>query len=319
MKFRLFTAAILLVSGAANANHSSTEFLYQAGKGESYLQGNIDYLISEQTVSYADSKPFDESMTDINLQFAYEMGFYEMLAAYVSLGYGHGKQVFDGEIDINSEVNIIRNVGLNPIDLGLKYRMDLGPGQLYLQGNLSLSFEKLKSDKASSVVTLNRMMGSHSVSTRLAYIMDYSGSMSGGIVFDISLYATAPEGDDIRFKRNPGMAFSLFYEKILADNVFGGAFTYSMNTGWAGLHSKSFYGGLYKISGDRINDSEGLALADFQLYTRILLMAENLYLLGNLNYNLGEEKLMVNEEDEILSEDHDISNLGFGLGLRYTF
>ena len=315
MKIRLLILiTIFLASSFARAEHGSSEFLYQAGEGESYFQGSFDYLMHERSEETLISpRPPAESIkisdtssfTDMNFQFFYEMGLSDMLALYASLGYGMG----EGEVDakgsplIKTEAN-----GLNSIDLGLKYRLSLGMGQVHVQGNLSLGFLEKNNGE-------NRVSGSQALTFRLAYTMDYGSAMSG-IMFDIGAYAGDKEFDDDDgkavdpIKRKAGMALSAFYESMVAKGVLGGALSYSMGMGLLGAQNKSHLGGAFRD--ERVN----LSVLDIRFYTRMPI-SDGVDFIGNLNYSmlLGAEK----DSNNFTQEVKDLSNIGLGLGVRYMF
>ena len=249
----------------------------------------------------------DISFTDMNFQFFYEMGLSDMLALYASLGYGMG----EGEASRGLFNEEIKASGLNPIDLGLKYRLPLGMGQVHVQGNLSLGFLEKNNGE-------NRVSGSQALAFRLAYTMDYGSAMSG-IVFDMGAYAGDKELDEDddsssddevdSIKRKAGMALSVFYESMVANGVLGGALSYSMGMGVLGAQNKSHLGGVFR------NEGTNISVLDIRFYTRMPI-SEGLAFIGNLNYSmlLGSEK-----DFDSAAEVKDFSHIGLGLGVRYMF
>lgn len=281
---KLIVASILAVSNFAFAEGDPTEFLYQAISGQKYIQGNLNYLTSTQ-----DGDPSGElKISDLNITGAYEQGLSDELAVYGSLGYGQGEIEGPGDTaDFN---------GLNPINLGAKYRMKLGMGQIYVQGNLGLGVLE-KADE-------NRTDGSINLSTRLGYIMTYDTAMAG-LVLDLGLFSTDGEvdasGDDI--SKNSGLALSAFYEMVVNEEmILGYSATYASGVGFIGVNNNSPYGGVFS------NDISEASLFDVAVYTRVP-VSEKLQILGKVNYGF-----MIDQEADFLDGG---SNIGVGAGIRY--
>lgn len=287
MKYILLTTLILSFNSAfADADGGPTEYLFQAKGGQSFIQGNLNYLSHQQDA--ASSGGPDIEVTDLDLTAKYEMGLSDMMSVYGSVGYG------DAEFEVGTAASGDLS-GLNPINLGMKYRMSAGPGQFYAQGNLGLGALEKKDD--------NRMDGSINLSTRLGYIMSYASAASG-LVLDFGLFTTDGEddssGSDIKHKN--GLALTAFYEMLSADMVYGLAGSYGINTFPTGP-STSGLSGLFP------EESSEVSVFDLKVYTRIP-MSEQMHLLGSVNYG------MILDQDDTAGFDGG-SNLGVNIGLRY--
>ncbi len=285
MKIKAVIASLLFTGSFAFAEGDPTEFLYQAIEGQSFIQGNLGYLTSQQD---QDGGNRELDYTDLELSALYELGLSDKIAVYGSIGFGQG------ELEI---VNIVpttvdRN-GLNPINLGVKYRMKAGPGQFYAQGNLGLGVLAEQDE--------NRTDGSITLATRLGYLMTYDTAMAG-LVLDIGLFSTdgkVKDGSD--FEKNGAFAISAFYEMVMSEMIVGYAATYSIDAGLAGVSNGGPFGGMF------VPDNFETSILDLKVYTRVP-MSEKLQLLGGINYGLFMDQ----------PEDFDGgSNIGVNVGVRY--
>lgn len=283
MKKILLATAVMLAGSFVSAQDADpTEFLYQAKGGESFIQGNLNYLshTTEQKVGA------DNDFTDLDISASYEMGLSEMMSVYGSIGFGQG--------ELDNGVNTTDFNGLNPINLGVKYRMQMGSGQLYVQGNLGLGV-LAEADE-------NRTDGSINLAARLGYIMTYETAMAG-LVADLGVFSTdGSVKDGADFNKNSAFALSAFYEMKMSEMVVGYAATYSLDAGPAGVSNNSPFGGVF------VQDDQGASILDLKVYTRIP-MSEKLQLLGAINYGL-----ILDQESDALDGG---SNLGVNLGVRY--
>lgn len=286
MKKMLMLLATLYSAHFAFAGDDPTEFLYQAKGGTSFVQGNLNYLMHDEDLDPTGSI----EITDMDITAKYEMGFSDMLAVYGSLGFGQATFKLTGlpEDDMN---------GLDPINLGVKYRMAMGPGQIYVQGNLGLGL--LEKDKGD-----NRMDGSMNLAARLGYIMSYD-TASSGLVVDFGLFSTDGKDDatDNEFEKEGSFAISAFYEMMMTDMVFGLAGTYSIDGGFGGIGGTSLYG---LFTGKNADDN--YSIFTLKAYTRIP-MAEGLQLLGSLGYGFLT--------DIEHPGDDSGSNIDVNVGIRY--
>lgn len=281
---KIIFLSILLSTFSAFADGDPTEFLYQAKSGETYLQGNFSNLTNTQDFEAGGEAEFK----DMDLSVIYETGLSDSTSFYGSIGYGQGET--QGTIT-PTEFN-----GLNPINLGLKYRRAAGVGQFYAQGNLEVgSLQKFDE---------NRTDGSFNVSARLAYIMSYVSS-SAGFVFDLGLMSTdgKDKANSDEIPKSKGFALSAFYEMLFSETVIGSSLTYSADSGVAGLSNNSPMGGLFTFK-----DASEASILDLKIYTRIP-AGEKIHLLGGINYGMIL--------DQVDTQFDGGNNFGINLGVRY--
>lgn len=277
------TISMVFATSYANAEGDPTEFLYQAKGGQSFIQGNINYLSSKQDGVTAAP---DTEITDLDFSGKYELGLSDMMSIYAGVGFAQG------ELDTGVFTRDMN--GLNPINLGVKHRMAMGHGQLYVQGNLGLGLIEKQDDN-------NRTDGSINLAARLGYIMNYE-SASSGLVLDLGLFSTdgEPKAGD-KFKKKGGFAVSAFYEMLMTDMIIGYAATYSLKASPLGISGSG-------LSSMFTTEEAETSILDFKVYTRIP-MNEQLQLLGGLNYGL-----ILDQSDDTLDGG---SNLGVNVGVRY--
>lgn len=277
---KLVFASILALSNIAFAEGDPTEFLYQAVNGQKFIQGNLSYLSG--SVDGIGGGEID--LKDLDLSGSYEQGLSDYLAVYGSIGFGQG------EID-NTDIN-----GLNPINLGAKYRIKAGIGQVYVQGNLGLGLLE-KADE-------NRTDGSINLTTRVGYIMTYSTAMAG-LVLDLGLFSTDGENDNsgTDIEKTNGIALTGFYEMVVKEDVIlGYSATYADKVGFGGPFTRGPLGGVVGIDGLETS------MIDLGVYTRVP-MSEKMQILGKVNYTM----LMENEDAGVDGGN----NLGVSAGIRY--
>ena len=360
MSFKLFTVVTLLVINLAGSgvranidllggnleNALPSEFFYQVNQGESYLQVNIDYASSAQQQQQqnfnfggANFTP-NTSLRGINYQLAYEIGLLDMLAAYISIG--QGRDVIETEANFNN-VNSLQTqtntfVGLNPIDLGLKFRMGLGPGVAYIQGNLKLgSIENTnysidQDGNLNNIFNyqINRMTGRDEVALRLGYAFSYDNYSFGSAIetgiFSENrsqqqqqpLFAGNP---NINLLRKSGTVFSLFHERMVRDkHILGVLLTYASGVGLVGPYSRSVWGGVFRDA----NIVDESSLIEGRLYGRVQI-TDHFHLLGNLGYSsarfqFGEGNNNNNNQNTVYNNNNNtFRSFTSGLGLRYIF
>src|SRR5690606_36057437 len=122
-----------------------SEFLFQADAGQSFIQGNIQHFkITQKEISGPEI-----DMKDLGFFFAYEHGMSEMMSLYGNIGYGK-TDIADGVMELN---------GLNPINLGAKFRLMMGSGEVYIRTNLGVGLLE-NSDCGGSGFSCNRTDGS---------------------------------------------------------------------------------------------------------------------------------------------------------------
>jgi hypothetical protein len=280
----LTTLFFALSSAHAESGSDPSEFLFQAKGGQSFIQGNINYLSHNSDPATSGGPKLE--VTDKDLTARYEMGLSDMMSVYGSVGFGQADVKvgpFSGDLN-----------GINPVNLGMKYRMAAGPGQFYAQGNLGLGLFEKNND--------TRMDGSMNLSARLGYLMSYE-SASSGLVLDLGLFSTDGEdestGNDIKHKK--GLALTAFYEMLSADMVYGLAVTYGVNM-FPTSPSTSGLSGLFP------EDESEASLLDLKIYTRVP-MSEHMHLLGSVNYST-----ILDQTDPGFDGG---DNLGVNIGLRY--
>lgn len=262
MKHLLVAAAMVFAGSFANAADTNGEYFFQPKGGEKIVQGNFNYLMHSQDAKVGNGT---SDFNDMDINATFEMGLSDMLAVYGNIGYGTGTAETTGNPDSDFD-------GIDPINLGVKYRMDMGPGEVFVRGNLGLGLlEDSKGD--------NRQDGSINLALRLGYQMNLDTALAG-FSLDYGVFSTdgTVDATNADIEKKGYMALSAFYEMMMSDMVFGGVLTYSLDGAPA-------FGGNSPFSGQFGGKNGGLetSIVNVKAYTRIP-MSEKMFLLGGLGY-----------------------------------
>ncbi|MCO5113835.1 MAG: hypothetical protein M9899_06645 [Bdellovibrionaceae bacterium] len=272
---------------SAQANETKSEFFYQAGADESFIQGSIRHHAVELESITGESV----SIKDLNIKLAYEIGLSDSLAAYGNIGYG--------DLDF---AGILTAKGLDPFNFGVKYQMQAGVGQFFARANLGVGLlGKLDCDNE-----CNRTDGSINLALRAGYLWTLENAFVG-LALDYGLFSTDGKlkgsNDDINKKGSA--IISAFYERIVADMIFGGQISYS-HSGIGGTNSDTPLAGFFY--GDDVNGSTDFLGLTF--YTRVP-MATGFSLLGSIAY----ERIL--DTDGVGIDSGYV--FGLNIGGRYNF
>lgn len=287
MKSLSLCLSILLFTFHAKAQDVRSEFFYQAGANENFVEGQLAYTISNQDFVMG----LSDEVKDIVLKAAFESGMNEMLSVYGNLGYGTA-EMSDGGPKFS---------GITPINLGAKIRMQIGSGEVYAKANLGLStFSKRDCDASGDC---NRLDGSTNLALRLGYLWSFDSAFFGMAV-DLGIFSTDGKDKDdssIEYKYKNGISLTAFYEALVLDMIFGGSIGYAKGNE-AGTTPNSFAPSFYGEG----NSTDTLNLS---AYARVP-MSEGFQLLGGVYYS------------NIIDQENDLNDggntIGFNLGLRYS-
>lgn len=283
-------ASLLFLFGPAfvYAQDTRSEFFYQAGADEAFIQGNLEYLYHK---TQTNGPSFNIKDTGINL--AFEQGLNSLFSIYGNMGFGVGKLSGITEADFT---------GIDPINLGAKARMIIGPGEFY--GKANLGFGALSDLDCDSSGDCNRTDGSIDLALRLGYLLSQD-TFSFGFAIDIGLFATDGRNKllDVDIEKEGGVALTAFYERLITDKILGAALSYTMSGMSGSAKFDPFIWGLFNADGSG-DDANFLGL---KLYTRAPLN-EGLAILGSINYDFA-----LSHNDNGVDSGH---NFGVNVGAR---
>lgn len=279
--FLIFLASYVSFITPSWAQDVRSEFLFQADEGQSFIQANVqNFKLTQKEVGGAES-----DSKDLNFFFAYEKGMSDLMSIYGNLGYGKA-ELAGGFMEAK---------GLNPINLGAKFRMAMGSGELYARTNLGVGLlEKSSCDTAGTTISCNRTDGSLNLALRLGYLWSFDSAFFG-MAIDYGLFSTdAKSKDGFESEKSGSLLASVFYEWLMADMIIGGLVNYSTGGGV-----------LQELRGSFTDkDASDIHVMGLKLYTRVPLY-DNMTFLGAVIY------------DTIVNEDDDLADGGSGFGLNF--
>lgn len=287
----LALTTLMLFSTMSLATPSQSEFFYQAPAGMSFFELTGNYAQVQHELRGMSEK---FKLTDLNLNMNFEHGFSELMSLYLKVGYGHGKA------DMGPFANA-KAKGLNPIDLGLKAKLDLETGML-LFARANVSIAALEEYDCSASSSCNRMDKSTALTLRLGMTQSF-GEYLLGLALDYGVFST-----DFKMKGvgeeelTGGFSVTALYERFWDEQaLLGASISYSRQEA-AGLPLNN----LFYIS----DTDEEMNLITAKLYTRYLL-AGGLTLLASAHYDLSLDQ----------SDDTYDGGNGWGveLGIRTHF
>lgn len=286
---------VLAYSHSALALDQRSEAFYQAEEEEHVMQWNAHYGRGKHS---NDIPNFDIKIQNTYINFSYEYGMSDLWSLYAQLGYGE-----------DSIRDVMKMQGLDPLQVGTKYRFKFSASEIFTRLNMSLGlWDKFDCDGGTaSAPTLkcNRIDQSINLSAQLGYILHLSdayigASLQGGLVSTKGKNELT--SDDI--KKSAAVTAKIFYERLFEKNLWGGSMQYSSGS-LAGTHGNSMITGVFY--GDRNQRTQSIQL---KTYTRIPIN-ETLSFLGSVYYEYA-----VDYKSNFMDSGH---SYGAQLGLRYSF
>lgn len=279
-------------SAVSFAQDVANEFFYQAKQGKMFVQA--DYFRNSYTIDATDPGAGDGEIkaNDNILQAAFELGITDVFSVYGNIGYGAFKaeDKYEGIAADSYSAD-----GLNPLNLGAKASVGVGPGKVFTRANLNLGALD-KEDCGTDGDNCNRTDSSNKLALRLGYLMSYESGFAG-IALDLGLLST--DGEDVngeKYEYKNGFGVTAFYEHIYKQGILGSSLNYRQ-----GVLDDSSLTNVFSINSFKVD------ILSLNFYTRVPLV-EGYDLLANVNYKISSES----DEEGV----NDITGYSFGLGLR---
>lgn len=284
---------LLAISQAGFAQDTQSEFFYQAYGSRDFVQAQYYYEnISHDGTSAAPYNKLKYRVTDV--KFSFETGITDRLAFYSNVGYGNDKLDSIGYFK-----------GVDPLNLGMKYRFTAGRGEVFTKTNIGASlWEKVDCNASGGFLGCNRLDNSLNISVRLGYLFTFDETYVG-FAAEYGVYTSDGQNKSSgeSFDKKGNLILTAFYEKVMGEKVFGGAIEYAQ-TAIGGHAGHSIYSGIFVAD---VAQELGAQFLTFKGYGRVPFW-DDFELVGGVHYGM-----VLDQETDFLDGG---SAFGFNLGLR---
>ncbi len=274
-------------------NTFGSEMMFQPEDKQISVNGSISYFLTKIT-----QKPDEDRYADITINLMSQYGLSSDLALKFGIGYGKiDYKLTEQYIDPTTNTPItdiyLRELkGINPLSLGLQYKIDVKKGVLFFNSLIIYGLEKHKYDSVKK--TSNRTFGNLSLDLGIGYEL-VAGPGTLGFKFNYTLPIT-----DKKYKNGnkenikPTYNLTSFYELQFVRNLYGTAI--------------SIYSGSPNLAPELyLPDDKSRWFFESKFYSKIPLGKLEFLPSFLLNTNLGSTGY------------GDVVTYGISLGFRYKF
>ena len=258
MKKLLLTVLLSVVATNAFGHDISSEYFYQAKKGETFVEGNLLY----RSLTISQNIPFtgevDTDLNDLGFKAHVEYGFNETYSGYFSTGY------FSGETE--SPGNTTDFKGLEMLNFGLKYSRYEEKSRYIGRANIGYGLEKRDDEnRTGNELVVNLAVG-------YEYHLNDTGSLGALLSYAVVATDTKTENGGGEIANKGNVDLTTYYEHMVDQTVIGGKLAYTKG----GIN---YFQGFYQEDFD-------FDIVTIGAYGRIP-MSETMYLVAAADYRMS--------------------------------
>lgn len=213
MKNFLLVFALFFAGANVHAHDISSEYFYQAQKGETFVEGNLVY----RSLTIGQEIPFtgavDTDFTDLGVDAHVEYGLNDTYSAYFSTGY------FTGETE--SPGSTSDSEGLEMLNFGLKYSRYEEKSRYIGRANIGYGLEKFDGE--------NRTGNEFVLNLAVGYEHHLTDKGTAGALLSYSVLTTDTkfENGSADGKTKGNLDLTAYYEQVLNEAIIGGRLAYT--------------------------------------------------------------------------------------------